>query len=221
MNQLEEDTTAAAESPAAHFARHDYVLVRGLLDAPLVDFLRSYVDTKFASKLFGIVDAPAVRAAGHYGDQMFDGLLEFVRPALERQSGLSLLPTYSYVRIYRHGDRLLRHTDRHACEISVSLSIAQTPAEPWPLFVTGRTGTVGAELMPGDAVMYRGFACKHWRETYPGRRQVQVFLHYVDKRGPHAGEKYDRRVSLMRPPVPGRDHGLPADTAAADGTDPS
>ena len=29
---------------------------------------------------------------------------------------------------------------------------------------------------------------------------MQVFLHYVDRNGPHAGEKFDTRKTLMRPP---------------------
>jgi hypothetical protein len=28
---------------------------------------------------------------------------------------------------------------------------------------------------------------------------VQVFLHYVDRYGPHAGQKFDGRKTLMRP----------------------
>ena len=59
--------------------------------------------------------------------------------------------------------------------------------------------TYGASLSPGDALLYRGIDCFHWREPYLGSRLVQVFLHYVDRDGPHAGQKFDGRKTLMRP----------------------
>ena len=58
-----------------------------------------------------------------------------------------------------------------------------------------------ALLAPGDALLYRGCDCFHWREAFQGTRLAQVFLHYVDRNGSHADEKYDGRKTLMRPPV--------------------
>jgi PKHD-type hydroxylase len=55
----------------------------------------------------------------------------------------------------------------------------------------------------GDAVLYRGMDKWHWREFYKeGKWQAQVFLHYVDKNGPHSEWKYDKRPSLgiTKPP---------------------
>ena len=57
-----------------------------------------------------------------------------------------------------------------------------------------------ALLTPGDALIYRGVDLFHWREPYVGRQLVQVFLHYVDRRGPRADQKFDGRKTLMRPP---------------------
>jgi hypothetical protein len=53
--------------------------------------------------------------------------------------------------------------------------------------------------MPGDALLYRGIDLFHWRDAYPGEALVQVFLHYVDRDGPHADRKFDGRPTLMRP----------------------
>jgi hypothetical protein len=39
----------------------------------------------------------------------------------------------------------------------------------------------------------------HWREPFQGSRLVQVFLHYVDRNGPYADQRFDRRITLMRP----------------------
>jgi hypothetical protein len=188
-----------AQDPAPEaFSRQGYVVTAHLIDPALVEFLWSYVHTKFASLLLGPGGPLAPGSLGGYGDPAFDGLLEFLRPRIEQQCGLSLLPTYSFFRLYRRGNALPPHRDRPACEISVSLNIGQTPGEPWPIHVEGAAGAWAASLAPGDALIYRGIDCLHWREPYAGERLVQAFLHYVDQRGPHADQKFDGRRTLMR-----------------------
>jgi hypothetical protein len=183
------------------FERQGYLLLPALLKRALADFLWSYVHTKFACQLLSISSdkdqAPRILFA--YGDPAFDGLLEYLRPRVEEGSGLRLLPTYSLFRLYRHGDILKRHRDRPACEVSVTLNIGQAPGDPWPLYVEGDAGLYGALLSPGDALLYRGIDLFHWREAFQGNRLVQVFLHYVDRDGPHADQRFDGRVTLMRP----------------------
>jgi hypothetical protein len=190
---------------AAAFRRQGYVVIPRLIDAALADFFWSYVHTKFASLLLGPGGPLVPDSLGGYGDPAFDGLLEFLRPRIEASSGLPLYPTYSHFRLYRHGNALKRHRDRPACEISVSLNIGQTPAEPWPIYVEGSAGPYAALLAPGDALIYRGIDLFHWREAYKGRELVQVFLHYVDRDGPHAGRKFDGRKTLMQPASERRD----------------
>lgn len=192
------------------FRQHGYIVVPQLIDAALADFFCSYVHTKFASLLLGSGGPLVPNSLGGYGDPAFDGLLEFLRPRIEEDSGLTLHPTYSHFRLYRHGNELRRHRDRPACEISVSLNISQTPADPWPIYVEGNSGPYAALLAPGDALLYRGIDLFHWREAYMGRELVQVFLHYVDRDGPHADQKFDGRKTLMRPPQHEPDKGTQA-----------
>ena len=187
-----------AAGPEA-FGRHGNAVVSQLIERALADFLWSYVHTKFASLLLTGGDPLVPNTPSGYGDSAFDGLLEYLRPRIEEQSGLALYPTYSYFRLYKRGDVLKRHRDRPACEISVTLNLGQTPAEPWPIYVERDTGPYAAILEPGDALIYRGCDCFHWREAYQGSTLAQVFLHYVDRKGPHAGQKYDGRQTLMRP----------------------
>ena len=80
--------------------------------------------------------------------------------------------------------------------ISVSLNLGQVPDEPWALYVKGAAGTAEALLRPGDVLLYRGIDLIHWRHAYEGRHLAQVFLHYVDRNGPHRDEKFDRRPAL-------------------------
>jgi len=186
------------------FGQHGYAVVPQLIEPALADFLWSYVHIKFASLLLNLGDAQVPNTPAGYGDPAFDGLLEYLRPRVEEQSGLTLYPTYSYVRLYKRGDVLKRHRDRPACEISISLNLGQMPAEPWPIYVERDAGPFRALLAPGDALLYRGCDCFHWRDGFAGSRLVQVFLHYVDRDGPHADQKFDGRKTLMRPAADGQ-----------------
>jgi hypothetical protein len=185
-------------APPETFRRRGYVVVAQLIDRALADFLWSYVHTKFASLMLGSGGPLVPGSLGGYGDPAFEGLLEFLRPRIEERCGLALHPTYSHFRLYRHGNALRRHRDRPACEISVSLNIGQAPTDPWPLYVEGTAGRYAALLGPGDALLYRGIDLFHWREAFAGNQLVQAFLHYVDRNGPHADQKFDGRKTLMR-----------------------
>jgi hypothetical protein len=187
------------------FGRDGYAVVPQLIGASLADFLWSYAHTKFASLLLTSGDPLVPNCLSAYADPAFEGLLEFVRPQVEASTGLALYPTYAHFRIYNRGNELRRHRDRAACEISVTLNIGQIPAEPWPIFVEGPSGAHRVLLTPGDALLYRGIDLFHWREPYGGQQVVQVFLHYVDRHGPHADQKFDGRKALMRPPQKLRD----------------
>ena len=55
---------------------------------------------------------------------------------MQRYTGLDLEPTYSYLRVYKNGDVLHKHTDRKACEYSVSLTLKrESDDEIWPLYL--------------------------------------------------------------------------------------
>jgi len=47
----------------------------------------------------------------HYADMVMETLMMKVLPRMEKETGLKLLPTYSYARIYKKGDILKRHKD--------------------------------------------------------------------------------------------------------------
>ena len=112
-----------------------------------------------------------------------------------------MFPTYSYFRKYKRDDELRKHKDGPSCEISVSLYLEYEAATPWPLWIDGHEAPAAVPLQPGDAMLYKGVECAHWREPFEGDHLVQVFLHYVDQRGPYAEWKYDKRKSLaeLRP----------------------
>ena len=104
----------------------------------------------------------------------------------------TVLPTYCYARVYPHGEVLHKHTDRPACEISLTLHLGGD--REWPIYVEKPTGeSVALTLAPGDAVLYLGCIAPHWRDRYEGTHYAQVFLHYVRSKGPNAWAFFDKR----------------------------
>ena len=111
-----------------------------------------------------------------YGDPVFDTLLMKVLPIMNRETGLEVVPTYSYARIYKKGDILHKHKDRPSCEISTTLNLG---GDPWPIFLEGKQ----VDLDVGDMLIYEGCKLEHWRDKFEGENCGQVFLHYNDVNG--------------------------------------
>jgi hypothetical protein len=177
------------------FARQKYVVWRSCVKNPNLALLYRYACKRAESGTMRN-DGTAPGALAAPGDFFMDGLLMDLLPCAEEVSGLRLFPTYSYFRVYKRGDVLTKHTDRQACEISLTLCLGYEAERPWPIFVEGPTGASSIELAPGDALFYRGIECPHWREALDGEYTAQVFLHYVDQSGPYAEWKYDKRPAL-------------------------
>ena len=98
---------------------------------------------------------------------------------MEKHIGEGLIPTYSYLRVYKRGDELKRHIDKHNCQFSVTLTLMREPNDDiWPIYL--ETDSVyKIDLEAGDGLIYRGTINPHWRDEFEGSRLAQVFLHYV------------------------------------------
>jgi hypothetical protein len=121
---------------------------------------------------------------------MFETLQERLWPVIEGVVGEELLPTYAYARLYSNGDELKKHSDRPACEISVTIQLGRSHHYAWPIYMGGQR----FDMAEGDGVIYSGCNVDHWREPCVGPEGYysgQVFLHYVRKNGPHANEVGD------------------------------
>jgi predicted 2-oxoglutarate/Fe(II)-dependent dioxygenase YbiX len=102
----------------------------------------------------------------------------------------TVLPTYTYARVYKNGSVLKKHSDRNSCEISLTLHLGGD--QDWPIFIKSPEGKdQSVVLAPGDAMMYRGTIAEHWRDEYVGNEYTQVFLHYVRSRGDCAYTYFD------------------------------
>ena len=131
----------------------------------------------------------------HYGDMVMETLMMKVLPVMQQETGLELLPTYSYARIYKHGDILRKHKDRPSCEISTTIHLG---GDKWPIFIEGTE----VLLDVGDMLVYSGCELEHWREPFEGNTCAQVFLHYNHVNGPFAEKnRFDKRPMLGVPPI--------------------
>src|SRR5579862_8364022 len=211
-------TARPLETTAAIFERDRYVILPSLLREPALSQFFRHACNIAKTGIASVADIQVPGTPSYYGDFMMDGLLNTLLPQIEQACGLKLFPTYSYFRVYKRGDALPKHSDRPACEISVTLCLGFEGEKTWPIWIEGPRGTSSANLQAGDAMLYRGIECPHWREVLEGDCQAQVFLHYVDQNGPCAEWKFDkgrstaglRSASDVQPspqspsPLPGR-----------------
>lgn len=173
-----------------------YLVKRQAVDEALLGSLRSHVLARFHGNLIARGDKQVPGAPAAYGDPRMNALLEDMRDTVESATGHELWPTFSYLRVYERGNLLKAHHDRPACEVSMTINLGISPDEAWPLWIAGPAGVAAIALNPGDALIYRGCDCYHWREPFAGDYAAQVSLHYVDRHGPSAAWKFDRRVGL-------------------------
>lgn len=177
------------------FENHGLKVVEKIIQTSFATFLQNYC-LIYERVHNPIGDQWVPHAAAVYGDPIMENLFSSLGCTVERFTRRQLLPTYAYFRVYHHGDLLPKHTDRNACEISLSVNLGSGNAAPWPLFIESKTGVVPVLLQPGDGVIYKGCDCAHWREPLDGESTCQVFFHFVDANGSNAHWVFDKRSNL-------------------------
>jgi hypothetical protein len=201
IRRQEFELARTADKSGLHqFFEQKYVVLKSLLGQNSARLLYDYV-VELANKGNCKRDRNVANALALYAGPCMENLLLQLLPIIEEVSDLKLFPTYSYFRVYKRGGVLAKHYDRPACEISVSLTLGYNADAAWPLWIEGPSGTCAAELERGDALVYRGCECAHWRKTFPGEHHAQVFLHCVDQSGGNREWKFNKRrmLSLSMP----------------------
>ena len=193
ITELTQDERKEAQTDGS-FERDGYVVTREVFNQQSLDIYSTYALMLGAKCFHRREDKFGFR--DRYGDTLMESILLHLKPAMEQITGLSLLPTYSFLRIYETGAVLTRHTDRHACEISASVTLAYDAPELWPLWLEVHQQPRSITLSAGDMLVYKGRELPHWRERFDGNYWIQVFFHYVDANGPLASYKFDGRDGL-------------------------
>jgi hypothetical protein len=214
-DKAESDMTELGTPVREGYEQDGYAALRDFLSTALADALYARIVTElnlqrprpeFVTQ-GNLLTKPAIEVYSHIYPPLA-GFLWGMTPAIEERVGRRLIPTYAYFRIYQQGDVCKVHSDRHACEHSLSLTLANSDERPWGLSVGRRrleapTPVVSANfgdepfgtvpMMPGDAVLYQGVNHRHARlEPNPNRWSAHVFMHWVAADGPHAEQAFDR-----------------------------
>jgi hypothetical protein len=181
------------------FSEDGYELVPRALPAVACDFLARHLQQLVDQGRLKGGDTQVERAWTGYAIPAVEALLERFQPLVSQRTGHELIPTYSYARVYLPGAELERHTDRPACEVSATLTVASRSEAPWPLFMETCGGKAeGIPMEPGDILIYRGTERPHWRESFHGDWHMQIFLHWVRADGPWADKRFDGRGDVLR-----------------------
>jgi hypothetical protein len=211
------------------FKKNKYQVIRGAISKELADVAYRYLQvsaeadnwminnytTHKGNPLVGnFHDVQVPGSYAKYADRLMEVLLVKTIDTMQKKTGLKLVPTYSYTRLYRTGNILNRHKDRPSCEISTTLCLG---GDHWPIYLdpTGENtvideykgiikpgAPVGVEvnLKPGDMLIYSGCELEHWRKPFEGKLCGQVFLHYNHADGRFAKTNlYDKRPLLGIP----------------------
>jgi hypothetical protein len=208
------------------FNKNKYQVIRGAISKEIADIAYNYLQisaeadhwmlqngvTHPGNKLIGnFNDAQVPNSYAKYGDRLMETLLVKTIAVMQKKTGLKLVPTYSYTRLYRNGNILKRHKDRPSCEISTTLNLG---GDQWPIFIdpTGSNNVIdeyknihkpGApkgvkvDLKPGDMLIYSGCDLEHWREPFEGKLCGQVFLHYNHADGRFAKSNLSHKRPML------------------------
>jgi len=208
------------------FKKNKYQVIRGAISKEVADIAYTYLKisagadnwmlsnsvTHQGNPLLGNFNDPQVpNSYAKYSDRLMETLLVKTIAVMQKKTGLKLVPTYSYTRLYRTGNILRRHKDRPSCEISTTLCLG---GDHWPIYLDPTGGDyvideyknihkpgapkgIEVNLKPGDMLIYSGCELEHWREPFQGQLCGQVFLHYNHADGQFAKTNlYDKRPML-------------------------
>lgn len=161
-----ENESEDRERCRAEFAASGYGIVRAALAADTArigsQYIRILRDYYQSSMHFDQIQ----QSHGRYNDPFGESVLAELAPGLATLTGLELLPTYSFSRIYGNGGELRKHVDRPSCEVSATLLLDSDIL--WPIGVEVEGEEREIELNPGDLMVYRSCRIPHWRKPFTG-----------------------------------------------------
>lgn len=184
-----------------NFDKDGYILIKNFIDSDFIRIVSHYLENKIHRKEWEEdFDKLMVTNYGYYSDPLIESIMSESQSEIESAVNLKLYPTYSYTRVYQPGEHLKAHTDRGACEISVTVNVASKGDNSSFWIQYKNNDPIRLDLSPGDAVIYKGAEAIHWRnEIAKNSLLVQFMMHYVDVDGENSEFKYDKRERLGTP----------------------
>lgn len=199
-----------------------YITYEGLISKDMAKIAEQYLVFQMLNFMnIETRDGPGRVPGSHarYSDTLMESLLLHVQPKIEKKIGVSLIPVFSYCRLYLPGTILEDHVDSSRAEYSVTLTLGWKYIDKPDDFRWCLHAYVGDEKRylvcePGDAIIYKGQEILHGRDRFDvknGSYHAQVHFHYVNANGPYANaifpttgtpHKYDGRPGIgFRPPT--------------------
>jgi hypothetical protein len=190
--------------------KKDFILCKEVINKEMALYLYDYLllkrqvfQTLFNNRLISSLnidwgawgDTQVSNTYCAYGDIALDLLLSRVKPLMEKKTGLELIETYSYARVYKKGDVLKKHKDRISCQISATMNLG---GDPWPIYLNLKNKKAKKFILDkGDMLIYKGDKVFHWRDKFEGNYCGQVFLHYNNIKT--SKNRFDGRAHLGLP----------------------
>jgi hypothetical protein len=189
----------------AHFDRDGYLVIKDLWNVeelyhpvPEVRGQYRYQSKNIEDFIYFEVESQVEGSLARYWHPQYKSIHNGIRLKLEEIIGRKLCNTYYYDRFYFPGQPLLKHVDRDACEISVSVHISTNLTgenAKWPFKIKTpdvytnekknvilRSGEVESlSLEPGDALLYKGCERPHWREAMPTEYKKNKWYNWYKK----------------------------------------
>ena len=189
---LERMNTGTSWTCNESFDKNGYLVIKNLWNPeelyhplPQQKGQYNYYGKKLDLFHFAPVEMQVEGSTSRYWHPQYREIHTGIRLKLEKTIGRKLYNTYYYDRFYNPGQELKKHTDRDACEISVTVHVGtnlEDKDKDWPIWIkTPDTYTdkkksqvliPGEErsvvLQPGDGMIYKGCERPHWRKPMPG-----------------------------------------------------
>ena len=221
----ERNNTGTSWTRNPFFEENGYVIIKNLYDPdklqcppPEKPGLYKWVGDKDDEFIYNEIEIQVDGSIARYWHPHYRQAHSDIRKIIEMAIERKLYNTYYYDRFYFSGQQLIKHTDRDACEISVSIHIDTNLEENWPIYfktpdkytdsskkkISQKGKIVGLNLERGDGVVYKGCERPHWRDAMPGSFEEingsekfyyhQIFFHYVLQDGMRTHHAFDRGI---------------------------
>lgn len=183
------------------FRLRGVVVLPNVVGDEALALIAQYMTLRIATKgMPEEVGGPGALAA--YADPVSESLLNLFTPFVASLAGEEVVPSFSYLRVYREEQSLPAHVDRDACVYTMTLAVMGKGAgKEWEIRCTCvDDSSLDYALKPGDGVLMRGREVLHWRAPLSDGWAALVFLHWVDGSAPRESW-YDGRIGVGHPSV--------------------
>ena len=158
--------------------RHaEFVMCSKFLNLHAASIISQYYANELKAKKLKFKDDQSDRFVAHQDvmGKLVHRLIEQIVKNILQDARLRR--TYSYFCGYVRGASLPKHTDREACEWTVSVLLSST--DDWPIFLEGPSQTHELNVPVGGMIAFQGRKYAHFRKPNPHESVFVLLLHFA------------------------------------------